>query len=145
MSKRAAFRDLLTAMRSAELAEYGAVIPGEFVRGILGITLPESASKAVFDGLALLELAAIDYVREHLLNEGKYIAGTKTGYRILLPSENKGQVEIYVGSADKKLARALKLSRNTPRTDTDAHPDQTAVRILMKRESVKRMGCEATP
>ena len=140
MAKQDHFRDLLAKLRELGLTEYGSVIPSALVHQTLRLGFTETAPKSVFDKLALAELAAIDYCRNALLNEGKYLMGTTTGYRILLPSENAGQVEQYVGSADKKLLRALKLSRNTPPIDSKAHhPDQTAARILLKREGARRL------
>jgi len=70
------------------------------------------------------------------LGDGKYLAGDRGGYRILLPSENSKQVETYMRSADKKLNRALKLTRNTPKLDT-VKQDNSAARIMMKRESIR--------
>jgi hypothetical protein len=80
----------------------------------------------------------VDYVRKILLREGKYLAQTKGNYRILLPSENAAQVESYMSSADKKLKRALILSKNTPAdTKTMRDADQVQARIIVKRESIK--------
>lgn len=99
--------------------------------------MPEIASKSTYDRLALIELGAIDYVRNALIEQGRYIAGTPTGYRILLPSENAIQVENYMDSADRKLSRALKLSRCTPSIHAN-QPDQTEARILMKRHGMRQ-------
>lgn len=123
-------------MKSHGLTEYGSNIPTSLVHGVLGIYYPESAPKAVFDELALKELGAIDYVRSALLNEGKYLIGDKVGYRILLPSENKRQVERYMQQADKKLRRASKLSRNTPYEHRQG-ADQTEARIMLKQQEAR--------
>ena len=93
-------------------------------------------TRAQFDAISLLELAAIDYCRNHLLDGGKYLAGTDAGYRILLPSENQRQVELYMASADKKLSRALKLSKNSPAL-ADIKHDQVEARIHMKRQHTR--------
>ena len=56
-------------------------------------------------------------------------------HRVLLPSENKAQVDAYMESADRKLERALKLSRNSPKA---SHlPDQTEARIMMRRKGYR--------
>lgn len=136
MSKRDAHRDLLTELGARGLLEYGSVIDTTTVHNILGIVMPMVASKAEFDRIAMQELAAIDYCRNVLLGQGKYLMGTNTGYRILLPSENKSQIDAYMSSADRKLSRALKLSRNSP-SEADTQPDQTAARILMKRSGMR--------
>jgi hypothetical protein len=47
------------------------------------------------------------------------------------------QVESYVSQADKKLSRALKLSRNTPRPADNAQADQQEARVLMRQEGIR--------
>lgn len=128
-------RDLLAALQAAGLLEWGAVIPRQFVHEALGLEFPEVGTKAVFDKLTLVELSAIDYVREVLLNQGKYIAGTPSGYRVLLPSENQDQINLYMAAADRKLKRAMKLNRSTP-AQVGSSPDQTEARILLKQAGI---------
>ena len=135
-SKRDAMRGLLDELTAQGLTEYGSIIETSLVHSALGIVQPHTASKAVFDRLAMIELAAIDYCRNVLLGQGKYLQGTPSGYRVLLPSENKVQIDAYMGSADRKLSRALKLSRNTP-GQIDAKTDQTEARIMMKRSGAR--------
>lgn len=137
MSNRETHRDLYDYLKAEGLLEYGSVIPSSLVHDFLGLEVPAIGTKAQFDRLSLIELAAMDYVRNMLLNSGKYLTGTPSGYRILLPSENAAQVEQYISSADKKLNRALKLCRNTPRS-ADEMPDQIEARILMKQSGAPR-------
>lgn len=144
MSKRDMHRELFTELSNMGLLEFGSVITTDIVHEILCIEVPTVASKSVYDRLALLELSAIDYVRNILLGQGKYLTGTSSGYRILLPSENAAQVEQYIASADRKLSRALKLSRNSPVGD-NSMPDQTEARILMKRAGVKTQVQQGVP
>jgi len=141
MTKRSEHKDFYATLNEMGLLEYGSVIETSLVHELLGIDMPSSAPKRVYDQLALLELAAIDYVRNMLLGHGKYITGTTGGYRILLPSENAAQIDLYMESADRKLSRALKLSRNTPQEAKSA-PDQTEARILLKKSGIRR-GYEA--
>jgi hypothetical protein len=125
-------KELLTALRERGLLEYGSVIKGEDVRDILGIEYPEIGTKKDFDEVALAELGAVDYVRNILLGEGKFIASHQGDYRILLPSENKRQVDAYMSQADRKLRRAHKLSRNTPSAESYKPNANADVRIAMK-------------
>ena len=136
MSKRQNYKDLLSALGDAGLLEFGSVIPRQVVHDALGIVIPAVGTREVFASLALKELSAIDYCRSHLLDVGKYLAGTDAGYRILLPSENQKQVELYMSSADKKLGRALKLSKNSPALANIKH-DQIDARIHMKRQQTR--------
>jgi len=136
MPKGAVARDLLDGLNSRGLLEYGSAIPTTLVHELLGLEMPEQAPKAVYDRLAMAELAAIDFCRNALLSQGKYLAGTSTGYRVLLPSENKGQIDSYMASADRKLSRALRLSRSTPVT-AGVRSDQTEVRIHMKKQHLQ--------
>lgn len=135
-SKRDAARGLLEALTERGLTTYGSDIPTALVHEVLEIEIPTYAAKAVYDRLSMLELSAIDYCRNVLMGQGRYLAGTRTGYRILLPSENRGQIDAYMSSADRKLSRALKLSRNSP-ADASAH-DQTETRIHMKMTAMRR-------
>lgn len=136
LTKRDAMRGLLVALTECGLTEYGSDIPTALVHEVLGIEVPAYAAKAVYDRLAMIELAAIDYCRNVLLGQGKYLAGTRTGYRILLPSENCGQIDSYMSSADRKLSRALKLSRNSV-VDTIVY-DQIEARIMLKRSGARQ-------
>jgi hypothetical protein len=129
-------KELLTYLRVNGLTEYGAFISEETVRECLGIEFPEVATKKEFDAIALQELGAIDYVRGALINEGKYIKGILNGYRVLTPSENAGQVEAYMSSADGKLRRAIKLAKNTPKI-ADGSKCNSELRALMKREAIQ--------
>jgi len=129
---------LLDVMEKRGLVEFGAEISAELVRDTIGLVVPELGTKSQFDALALRELAAIDYVRNILLGRGMYLTFSFGTYRILLPSENMTQVESYISSADKKLSRALKLSRNSPKeVDMASRNHQTSARIMMKRESIR--------
>ena len=125
-------KELLTTLRDRGLLEFGSVIKGEEVRDILGIEYPEVGTKKDFDEVALAELGAVDYVRNILLGEGKFIASHQGDYRILLPSENKRQVDAYMQQADRKLRRAHKLSRNTPNVESYKPNANADVRIAMK-------------
>ena len=132
-------KDLLSILRNEGLTQYGAVFTGEQVRRWLGIEMPEVARKSAFDSIALRELSAIDYCRDQLLGEGKYLKGEGAGYRILLPSENMGQVEAYEKSAKNKTNRALKLVRSMPPSDTDpVSPDTVRARLLFRQDQAKR-------
>lgn len=136
--KRSPARDLLAYIREHGLDQYGAFISAKVVRGVIGIELPDVATRDEFQALAMYELASVDYVRKVLLGEGKYLAQSKGDYRILLPSENASQIASYMSSADKKLKRALTLSKNTPTKAGTLHDvEQVEARIQMKRESIK--------
>lgn len=135
-SKREKWRDVFDALHEQGLLEFGAVIERAIVHELLGLEVPEVATKAVFDRIAMVELQTMDYCRNILLGHGKYLCGVPSGYRVLLPSENKAQVDAYMESADRKLERALKLSRNSPKA---SHlPDQTEARIMMRRKGYRR-------
>lgn len=127
-------KELFTALVNNGLVDYGSEFPASFVHEVLGLEFPETAPKRVFDELALKELGAIDYVRNILLGQGKYLEAKGAMYRICLPSENRAYVERYMKSADKKLKRASRLSRSTPQTDTAA-PSQEDVRMHFKQTS----------
>lgn len=128
---------LLHRLKLEKLTEFGSEFNASFVREVLGIKTPLLGTKRQFDEIAIAELAAIDHVRATLLNEGKYLGMRDGNYRVLLPSENAKQVDAYMESANKKLHRALKLARNTPK-DVAEMPSTVETRILMKRDSIKQ-------
>lgn len=115
-----------------KLTEYGSEFPATLVHEIVGIAYPDTASKRVFDELALKELSAIDYVRNVLIGQGKYLEARGDIYRICLPSENRVYVELYMKSADNKLRRASRLSRSTPSQGNSTH-GQDGVRLHLKQ------------
>lgn len=140
-SKTEKHRDLFASLEADGLISYGSIFPASLVRERMGIECPEVGTRQQFNDAALAELAAVDYVRNVLLGRGMYITSNGENYRILLPSENKAQVERYISSADQKLRRAQKLSRNTPGARKEV--DNTDARIYMKREGMRRHGLQA--
>lgn len=129
-------RDLLTALGDEGLLEYGSHIPAAFVQKVLGIVVPRTGSKRTFEQLALQEMAAVDYVRNHLLNKGKYLSGAGGDYRILTVSENMRQVAVYMSSSVKKSQRGLKLLRTTPK-EPGTPPDDMETRLERQKDAAR--------
>lgn len=127
---------LMAFLTDQGLTDYGSVILADDVRQVLGLVIPKMGTQRQFRDLALAELTAVDYCRNLLLGKGKYLTMRDGDYRILLPSENARQVEAYMAQADKKLKRALKLTKSSQQVANQA-PDNTNVRIMMKRESIR--------
>jgi hypothetical protein len=128
---------LFDALEGEGLLEYGSFIPGDLVRSVLGLQMPDFGTRKQFADISLRELSAIDAVRERLLNLGKYIAAAGDGYRILTPSENRWQIDRYLGHAQNKIRRARKLERTSPAM-TDGRPDSLAARLLMAEKSMRK-------
>lgn len=122
---------LIEVLRAAGLLDYGSHIPGDLVRETLGLSYPKTATKAVFDRLALAELSAMDGIKTALLNDGKMLVAVKSDYRIPLPSENELFVAGYMRAAEQKLRRARKLLRNSP-ADVKGAMNNLEVRLHMK-------------
>jgi hypothetical protein len=131
--------ELLQTLRDAGLTDFGSVIPAATVRQALNLTMPDVGTKADFDRVALAELAAIGYVRHHLLDEGKYITAERDTYRILLPSENAQQVEAYLEASNRKRRKGLRLLRSTP-PGTAEFPSQLEARLSMRDSERRRVG-----
>ena len=136
MSNSANNKDFYAWFVGNGYAAYGAEVSEDVVRSFLGLEYPEMANKKVYDTLTLIELGYIDYVRNMLLNEGKYLTNSRGIYRVLLPSENAAQVDRYISGANKRLTRALKLSKNTPAEHKKPN-DDTDVRIALKQKSIQ--------
>ena len=129
-------KELFAVLNQEGMIDFGKFIPASLVRETLDLEYPEVATKEVFDRLALTELAAVDYVRNILLGQGMYLMGVRDGYRILTVAENLGQIDQYMHSADRKLNRALKLLKNTPK-EPGRYPDQQEARAEMKRDNIR--------
>lgn len=129
-------RELYAFLKDTGRCEYGSVITELELHHFLNIEYPEVATHAEFKSMDLMVLSVTDYVRNILLGEGKAFIQAKGDYRILLPSENAKYIERYMSSADKKLKRALKLSKSMPSIDTNA--DNKTVKIMLKRESIRK-------
>lgn len=129
-------RELFDHLNASGFLMHGESFHCEVVQDFLGLEIPATASKGVFERLALLELAAVDYVRNRILDQGMYLARTGERYRILSPTENKNQVEKYMRSSAKKLSRANKLSSNTPKTSSQTA--NTSGRLLMQQNTIEK-------
>ena len=116
--------------------EYGTTIKTETILNAFGVKqIVYPATKEDIQRYELSELTITGYIRDKLLNSGKYLKGERDSYRVLLPSENAGQVVSYMNSADNKLKRGLKLNNNTPSEYKITSNDE--VRAIMKRENCK--------
>lgn len=124
-------------LESKEYLQFGSVIPVQIIHDSLGIVYPETGTREDFKTLELYELNATDHIRFALLKRGMYFQKDGTAYRILLPSENAKKVSNMMNAADRKLRRASTLLKNTPVEATSGSPDNTAVRIEAKRDSIK--------
>jgi len=129
-------KDLYGFMNDNNLLEFGSVITGEMVLSALNISYPETGTRQDFKSLDLYVLGAVEYVRKVIVEEGKYLAQSNGNYRILLPSENAQQCSRYIHSAQKKLNKSLRLSKNTPVGDHAPLHDITA-RALIKLDSIR--------
>jgi len=129
-------KELYAHLKSKGLLEYGSVVTELEIQNFLGISYPEVGTHDQFKSLDLIMLAVTDYVRNILLGTGKAFIQSKGDYRVLLPSENAKYIEGYMKSADKKLQRALKLSKNQPATDIKQ--DDKTVQIMLKKESIRK-------
>ena len=115
---------------------YGKTIPTKKIYEAFGIKKIEyPAMRHEIKQQELEELTVTGYIRDKLLNRGMYLKGERDAYRVLLPSENAGQIMSYMNSADRKLKRAIKLNKNTPSEYKIQSQDE--VRIFMKMEQIK--------
>ena len=130
-------KDLLDWLRDEGLITYGAVVSVERIHKKLEIVIPDMATKQEFDTLALTELNYIEYVRNALVKRGMYFQRNGAAYRILLPSENSKKVESLMNSASKKLNRAVRLSKNTPKADGVTINCNMDVRLAAKEDSIR--------
>ena len=127
---------LLEFLEANGLLHYGAHIPGRVIRDFLGIDIPEIGTKETFDRLALMELDEVQKVRDACLRKGMYFKASGSDYRILLPSENLGQIKSYEDSSVKKMKRAVLLAKTTRMESIDI--DQLLARMQVRAASESR-------
>ena len=127
-------KEVYDHLKAHEYLEYGSVIPIQLFRDICGIDTITTGTKKEFDDISLQELGYAGYLRNILLNQGKYLKGERDSYRVLLPSENQGQIISIMNSASSKLKRAIKLDNNTPAEYKCSNQDM--VRMHMKQERI---------
>ena len=128
--------DIFTFIKEHGYFEYGAVIKGETLREFFDIKEIEyPAMKKDIDNQVLQELSCVEYIRNRLINDGKFFKGTNGNYRVLLPSENASQVISYMNSANNKLKRGIKLNKNTPVQHKINSNDE--VRAMMKIDNIR--------
>lgn len=113
--------DVLHTLNEQGLLEYGAQFSADYFRDLCGIVEPITGTKKQFDAVSLAELSAIDFLRNVLLEKGRYIKKDGDNYRVLLPSENAKQSDLMRTSARKKLNKAKKLEENTPQDAIKKH------------------------
>lgn len=128
-------REVYEHLKAHSYLDYGSVIPLQLFRDICEIETITTGTKSDFDDIALKELGYASYIRNILLNNGKYFKGEKNSYRVLLPSENAGQIMSLMNSASNKLKRGIKLNNTTPAEYQCSHQDN--VRMVMKQDEIK--------
>lgn len=107
------------------LLEYGATFTAEYFKQLCGIVEPKTGTRKDFESIALAELSAIDFIRNVLIQNGRYIKKDGDSYRVLLPSENAKQADLMRESARKKLKKAKSLETNTPTESVVKHQTST--------------------
>lgn len=112
------------------LLDYGCAIPSSTINEIMQIEMPKLATKEEFNRLSLEELQVMGNVRWNMLEQGKYLKQTPDGYRVLLLSENKEQIQRYMTAAIQKNRKAMKLSKNSPPT-ISFDPDKVSREVIM--------------
>ena len=135
---RALMRELYGQLKDNGMLEYGAEIPRDLLLELLAIEVPQTATRDEWARLELQEMSAVDYVRNLLLDQGKYLERTRSGYRVALPSENMAQVDNYMSAADKKIRRGQRLLRSTPEQYVTERKDESARLHLRQREDNSR-------
>jgi hypothetical protein len=139
--KREIMKEYVENLERMGLVKYGSVIPGELIRSMAGIDLPEMGTREQFRDAALKELSVTDYIRGKLISRGMYLSATKGDYRIITAGENQNQIASYMKSADSKLKRAIRLHDNTPKemidksVKTRIHLRESAMKEQMKRKA----------
>lgn len=124
--------------------DYGSVIPSTTLAQVAGISFPTingASAAAIIRGVNAYELKMLEYsgfIVDKLLDMGKYLKKDGDTYRVLMPSENEGQVNAYISAGTKKLSRAERLHRSTP-VNVSQMVSNTSNRIFSKQQRAKKL------
>jgi hypothetical protein len=124
-----------TLLNSSEL-EYGSTFKRSRVLDIMGIEDIEFGTQKEFQVQELAELSGIGYMRNILINQGKWIIRKGETYRILHPSENSSQIDSFMRSGSNAYLKASKLAKSTDPRFLIEH-DQLAAKIQSRRKAAK--------
>lgn len=124
-----------TLRDNAEL-EYGATFSRTRVLSIMGIEAVEYGTQKEFQEQELAELSGIGYVRNILINHGKWIIRKGETYRVLQPSENGSQIDAFMRSGSNAYLKASKLAKSTEPKYLVEH-DQLAAKIQSRRKAAR--------
>jgi hypothetical protein len=137
---------VFNALTNEGVFEYGAMIHKEELLKYFGIQplSEDEANKLSFTAIktriqedALQELAVTDFIRDRLLDEGKYFYRNGKMYCVALPSQNSEKADAYLKSAQRKIKRASRLLANTPK-EVSSNSKQQQSRLLMTAVSAQR-------
>lgn len=131
-------KSLYEILNGMELLGYGSVIPAVIVQHAIGIEYPKTGSKKEFDELELLEFGAVATLRDLLLDEGKYLKKDGDFYRIRMPSENAEQIQKYNDAAVRKLRRATRLRKHTPKEHRPKDDNAAAAMLYMAQAAADK-------
>jgi hypothetical protein len=129
-------KSLYESLSDMGLLGYGSVIPADIVRKLIGISLPITGTRAQFAELVLLEFGPVAILRDQLLDEGKYLKKDGDSYRILMPSENAERIQKYNDAAVRKLQRATRLRKHTPKEHRPKHDNAGALLLYVSQVEV---------
>lgn len=129
-------KTLYDTLDSLGCFEYGGTFTREEVIGLLRVKYIKKGTRADFQTMDLAELAGVGYIRNVLINQGKWIKLTGDHYRVLTPSENADQIESFLSRGRRAFNKANKLAKSTPPEYFKAI-DQTKAKIAARIKSSK--------
>lgn len=94
-------------------------------------SLSKQQIKQRLDSETLAELSIAGVVKDILHAQGKHLMKSGQVYRIALPSENETIASRYRSKASRAIAKAKKLTMNTPQTDFTQKGSMASVNFMM--------------
>ena len=127
---------LYETLRDGGELEYGSTVKRNRVLEIMGIENIEVGTQQDFQDQELAELSGIGYIRNILINQGKWIVRKGDTYRVLQPSENGSQIDAFMRSGSNAYLKATKLSKSTEPKYLVEHT-QTAAKIQSRKKAAR--------
>lgn len=124
--------DLFDHLELMGCLSYGGTFTRSMVLDAMDVEIILEGTREDFQEMDLAELEAVGYIRNVLINQGKWVVRKGETYRVLMPSENEGQIRAFSQRGDRAYLKATKLAKSTP-------PEFfTGVDTTMHRAAAKR-------
>lgn len=110
---------------------FGVYVTSDSDFEVMAASMSKKQIKQQLEQETLLELSAAGVVKDILHSQGKHLFKSGDVYRIALPSENETIASRYRSKASRAIAKAKKLTMNTPHLSDGQKTTSKSLNALM--------------